>query len=64
MSLYGVRREDPSQMGLAEDGDVIEAFPTDQTDRALGMSILPRRTRRTNAARGVNALCMAFAMPR
>jgi hypothetical protein len=28
-------------MGLAEDDDVIEAFPADRTDQPLGMPVLP-----------------------
>ena len=30
--IAGVGREDPAQVGLAEDDDVIEAFPTDRAD--------------------------------
>ncbi len=40
--IGGIRREDPAQMGLAEDDDVIEAFPTDRADQPLRMSILRR----------------------
>jgi hypothetical protein len=37
----GIGSEDPTQVGFAEDDDVIEAFPTDRTDQALCMPILP-----------------------
>ena len=40
--VAGVGREDPAQMGLAEDDDVIEAFPADRTDQSLRMPVLPR----------------------
>ncbi len=40
--IGGIRREDPQQMGLAEDDDVIEAFPADRADQPLRMPILPR----------------------
>ena len=40
--VAGVGREDPSQMGLAEDNEVIEAFPADRTHQSLRMPILPR----------------------
>jgi hypothetical protein len=33
--------KDPTQTGLAEDDDVIEAFPTDRADQPLRMPILP-----------------------
>ena len=38
--IGGVGREDPAQMGLAEDDDVIEAFPADRTDQSLRMPVL------------------------
>ena len=40
--VAGVAGKDPAQMSLAEDGDVIEAFPADRTDQPLRMPILPR----------------------
>ena len=39
--IAGVDRKDPAQMGLAEDDDVIEAFPADRADQSLRMPILP-----------------------
>jgi len=36
-----VGRKDPAQMGLAEDDDVIEAFPADRADQSLRMPVLP-----------------------
>jgi hypothetical protein len=35
--ISGIDRRDPAQMGLAEDDDVIEAFPTDRADQSLRM---------------------------
>ena len=40
--IAGVGRKDPAQMDLAEDDDVIEAFPADGADQPLCMSVLPR----------------------
>jgi hypothetical protein len=40
--VAGVGREGPAQLGLAEDDDVIEAFPADRADQSLGMPVLPR----------------------
>jgi hypothetical protein len=37
----GVGRKNPAQIGLAEDDDVIEAFPADRADQSLRMPILP-----------------------
>ena len=39
--MVAIGREDPQQMGLAEDDDVIEAFSTDRTDQPLRVPILP-----------------------
>ena len=39
--IAGVGRKDPAQMGLAEDHDVVEAFPADRTDQSLRMPVLP-----------------------
>jgi hypothetical protein len=33
--IDGVGRKDPAQMGLAEDNDVIEAFPANRPDQSL-----------------------------
>ena len=40
--VAGVAGKDPAQMGLAEDDDVIEAFPADRADQSLRMPVLPR----------------------
>ena len=40
--VAGVVGEDLAQMSLAEDDDVIEAFPTDRADQSLRMPVLPR----------------------
>jgi len=39
--VAGVGRKDPAQMGVAEDDDVIEAFPADRADQSLRMPVLP-----------------------
>ncbi len=39
--IAGVGKKDPAQMSLAEDDDVIEAFPSDRADQPLRMPILP-----------------------
>ena len=39
--VAGVGRKDPPQMSLAEDDDVIEAFPANRPDQSLGVSVLP-----------------------
>jgi hypothetical protein len=39
--IGGVGREDPAHVGLAEDDDVIEAFPADRGDQSLRMPVLP-----------------------
>jgi hypothetical protein len=41
----GISRENPAQMGVAEDDDVIEAFPSDRANQPLRMPILPKRAR-------------------
>ena len=38
--IAGVGRKDPAQMGLAEDDDVIEAFPADRAHQSLRMHVL------------------------
>ena len=40
--IVGVGGKDPAEVGLAEDDDVIEAFPADRADQPLRMPILPR----------------------
>ena len=40
--VAGVADKDPAQMRLAEDDEVIEAFPTDRADQSLRMPVLPR----------------------
>ena len=39
--IAGVHPKDPTQMGLAEDDGVIEAFPPDRADQPLRMPVLP-----------------------
>jgi hypothetical protein len=41
--IAGVGRKDSTQMGVAKDDDVIEAFPANRTDQSLRMPILPGR---------------------
>ena len=36
-----IGRKDAAQMGLAQDDDLIQAFPPDRADQSLGMPILP-----------------------
>ena len=36
-----VGRKYPTQMGVVEDDDVIETFPTDRADQPLCMPVLP-----------------------
>jgi hypothetical protein len=43
--IGGVGRQDPAQMGLAEENNVIEAFPADRADQSLRMPVLPGRAR-------------------
>jgi hypothetical protein len=38
--VAAVGRKDSAQMGLAEDDDVIEAFPADRADQSLRIPIL------------------------
>jgi hypothetical protein len=35
------RLEDPTQMGLAQDQDVVQAFSPDRADEPFGVSVLP-----------------------
>ncbi len=39
--IAGVGREDPAQLGLVEDDDVIEAHSADRADQPLRMPVLP-----------------------
>ena len=39
--IAGVGSKNPPQMSLAEDDDVIEAFPADRADQSLRMPVLP-----------------------
>lgn len=40
--IAGVGRKDAAQMGLAEDDDVIEAFPPDRSNQPLRGPVLPK----------------------
>jgi hypothetical protein len=40
--IAGVVSKDSTQVGVAEDDDVIEAFPPDRADQSLRMPVLPR----------------------
>jgi hypothetical protein len=65
---FGVRcnsERDPPQMALAEDDDVIEAFPADRADQSLRMPALPGRPRRRRViayAHGHKTLCDRLAV--
>ena len=39
--IGSVSSKNSTQVGVAEDGDVIEAFPVDRADQPLRMSVLP-----------------------
>ena len=39
--IAGVGRKNPAQMYLAQDDNVIEAFPADRADQLLRMPVLP-----------------------
>ena len=41
-----VASQDPPQVTLAENDDVVQAFPTDRADDPLDVRILPERARR------------------
>lgn len=66
--VVSISRENPAQMALAEDDDVIEAFSTDRTDQSLRMPILPRgpRGRRviTYALSGTRRISTLSAPPK
>ena len=58
--IAGVGCKHPVRMGLAEDNDVIKAFPADRADQSLRMAILPRGARGRwviSAAHRHKALC-------
>ena len=38
--IAGIGRKDLAQVGLAEDDDVIEAFPADRADQSLRMPVI------------------------
>ena len=40
--ITGVGRKDAAQVGLAEDDDMIEAFPADRANQSFRMPVLPR----------------------
>ena len=40
--IAGVGGENPAQMGLAEDDDLIEAFAANRADQSLCVHVLPR----------------------
>jgi len=48
--------QDPVQVLLTEDNDVIEALSTDRADEAFGVGILPRRSRRCQYLLNAHAL--------
>lgn len=39
--VVGVRFHDPTQVALAQDHDMVQAFPTDRADHSLRMAVLP-----------------------
>ena len=39
--IAGIGLKDPAQVGVAEEDDVIEAFPADRADQSLRLPILP-----------------------
>src|SRR5258708_18400893 len=41
--IFGVRFQDPTQMHLAQDNDVVHTFTPDRSDQPFGKAILPRR---------------------
>src|SRR5262249_13143240 len=64
--ITGVPRKDAAQVGLAEDDDMIEAFPADRANQSLRMPVLPGcppRRRVIAYAHGCKTLrdCLAVA---
>jgi hypothetical protein len=59
--ILHVTFEDMAQVLLACHHDVVQAFPADRADQALGISVLPRRARRrrmiANAERANATIC-------
>src|ERR1700722_1343671 len=47
----GISLENLTQMGLAKDDDVVQAFSTDRANQPLGMPILPGGTGRSWSSR-------------
>ncbi len=45
MVIGEITVEGPLEMALVEGNDMIQAFPTDATDNALGIRVLPRALR-------------------
>src|ERR1700723_897766 len=43
--IVGVGFQDPTQMHLAQDNDVVHTFTPDRSDQPLGKAVLPRRGR-------------------
>jgi hypothetical protein len=43
--IVDIGRKDAAQMSLAQDDDLIQAFPSDRADQSLRMPILPGRPR-------------------
>ena len=43
--IVDIGRKDAAQMGLVQDDDLIQAFPSDRADQSLGTPILPGRPR-------------------
>ena len=39
--IAGVSAKDSTQVGVAEDDDMVEAFPADRADKSLRMPVLP-----------------------
>ena len=39
--IAGVGGKDSTQMGVAKDDDMVEAFPADRADQSLRMPVLP-----------------------
>jgi hypothetical protein len=40
--IAGVSLQDPAQMHLAQDEDMVDAFAPDRSDQSFGKAILPR----------------------
>ena len=38
----GISLQDPAQVSLAQDDDVVDAFAPDRSDQSFGKAILPR----------------------